>query len=329
MIARTTSTTIITSTTAYFPLIFKPVPVPTLNPITRLDGVNRWLVSWQEGVPEITGYELQEDSDEHFTSPTTFDVGTDLSHVFNPAASTDHKYCYRVRAKVNDVVSDWSSVLCVYGDYHDGFGSNTTGWSIRRQDTDDVENFSYYEDGNFITKIKGRWDYAVSSPLAVAPQLPYRITTRALLGDGVDNLHSYGIIFGGDWNGQPCPASDYSSCFNHYYRLNIIYFGDNARELRMQLKRIDYHDMEEGNAGRGKSLIDFNDVSVSDPSGWNVWAVVVSADGTIEIYVNGKRVGIAHDTRYIHEKYFGVFASTDEYAGTAATFDYYEVRGLP
>ena len=148
------------------------------------------------------------------------------------------------------------------------------------------------------------------------------------MGDGPDNLQSYGIIWGGDWNGQPCPNADYSSCFNHYYRLNIIYFGDNAKALRIQLKRIDYHDPKD-NAGRGTSLIDYTDIDVGDPSGWNIWEVAYELDGTIRISVNGKVVKTNKDSTLVNEPYFGVFASSDEYAGTAATFDYYVVTRLP
>jgi uncharacterized repeat protein (TIGR01451 family) len=328
LIERTTSTTIITSTTSYFPVLFNPVPTPIMDTIVRTSSSNVWTVSWDEPVSGIEGYELQEDSDSYFNSPETFDVGTDLSREFSPGASVNPQYCYRVRARVGSLYSSWSSAECVYGNYYDDFSSSSTGWSIRREDTDDVDNDSYYKNGTFVTKIRGRWDFAVAAPMVEAPGDSYQIRTRALFGDGVDNLHSYGIIFGGDWNGQTCPNSDFSSCFNHYYRVNIIYYADDANVLRVNLKRIDYHDEDNG-AGRGITLMGYKDVKVADPSSWNEWKITVDSDGSIGIYVNGSLVGTANDSTYIHEPYFGVFAASNEYSGTAATFDWYEVKYLP
>lgn len=328
LLQRSASTTVINSMDLFFPVVFRPVPIPELNPIVRTSATNSWTVSWIEPDPGIEGYEIQEDSDTSFASPETFSVGTDLSREFSPSAVSNHLYCYRVRATISGLWSSWSNIQCVYGNYYDDFSDNTTGWSIRRQDTDDVDNDSYYTAGTFVTKIRGRWDYAISSPLEPIIWDSYEIVTRAKLSDGVDNLHAYGIIFGGDWNGGVCPNINYSSCFNHYYRLNVIYFGDNSNALRIKLKRIDYHQPDD-NAGSGETLFGYRDVSTPDPSGWNDWRITVESNGKITVYLNDREVGSAVDGTYIYEPYFGVFASSDEYSGTAATFDYYGVNYLP
>jgi uncharacterized repeat protein (TIGR01451 family) len=326
-ITRTASTTIITGTTIYLPILATSVPTPTLHPVTRLSSVNEWTVTWTSPAAEVTRYELQEAPDESFTTPTTYDVGLALSHFFNPPATIHLNHCYRVRAFVNDVASEWSNSECVFGNYRDDFNDPATNWAIRREDTDDTENSSYYENGNFVLKIGGRWDYSIGAPVRSAPWTSYQVKTRVILEGGIDNLHSYGLIVGGDWNGQPCPNGDYSSCFNHYYRLNVIWFGSPDR-LRVNLKRIDYHDPDE-NTGQGITLIPYRDMNVGDSSGWNEWLIQVSSTGNIKVFVNNNLVGEGNDTKYNNDRYFGVFASSNEYLGTEPWFDWFEVSPLP
>lgn len=322
LITRTALTTIITSTQMYFPIVFQPVPAPVLNSIPGPSSSNQWTVSWADINVSGAVYELQEYGNTSFAAPTTFNAGSSLSQLISHGASTNNRYCYRVRAKVNEVFSGWSNVHCTYGNYSDGF-SSPSGWSIRRQDSDDTQNSTYYQDGKFVIKIGGRWDYAIAAPMVPAPAGSYKIETAVRLSDGIDNLHTYGIVFGGDWNGQPCPVN----CFNHYYRLQVIWSGS-SNQLGVDLKRIDYHDSN--NIGRGfKKLIEFRDVNVPDPSGWNKWTIIVQTDGLISVYVNDKYVGGGVDTTYINDRYFGGFAAANEYSGTAAQFDWFNVSGLP
>jgi len=327
LITRTASTTIITSTQLYLPVAFKAVPVPHLNNVPEVNSNNQWTVSWTDINETGASYELQEYSDASFASPTTIDAGSSLTHLISHAASVNNYYCYRVRAKVNGVYSGWSNTDCTYGNYYDSMGNSSSGWFIRRQDTDDTNNSSYYQNGTYVIKIGGRWDYAIGSSMVPAPASSYRLETSVKLIDGVDNLQTYGIVFGGDWNGQPCPNSDYSSCFNHYYRLQVIWYGS-TNKMRIDLKRIDYHD--ENNVGRGHvKLIDFKDVHVGNPSGWNKWTIDVSSNGTIKVYVNGDYVGGGVDTKYINDRYFGGYAASNEYSGTAASFDWFSATALP
>jgi hypothetical protein len=145
--------------------------------------------------------------------------------------------------------------------------------------------------------------------------------------EGVDNLQSYGIVFGGDWDGTDCPNSNYSSCFNRYYRLLAVWFGaDN--EMKYQLKRIDSHDPF-NNHGRGTELIPFTEVLVNSPSeGYQTWAVELFPNGDIKIFVNGNLIGQTNDTVLLNEPFFGAFSSTDEYTGLQAQFDYFSVVRL-
>ncbi len=326
LITRTAVTAIITTTNVFLPIIYKPVPAPFLNVVVRTTSDNQWDVSWLSPDSAVTKYELEEAQDMSFSNPTRYDMGVGLEKSFSPSATTNNLYCYRARAFIGALVGNWSNVRCVYGNYRDDFNTDT-GWGIRRQDTDDVNNSSYLQNGNFVVKIGGRWDYAIASPLRQAPWQNYRIETSVKLEGGIDNLHSYGLIFGGDWDGNTCPTADYSTCFNQYYRLNVIWTGS-PDKMKFNLKRIDYHDPA-NNSGRGVDLTLFSDVLLGDTSGWNTWAIEVYADGTIKVFANGTLVATAQDATYGSNPYFGVFASDDEYLGSEPWFDYYEVKPLP
>ena len=144
---------------------------------------------------------------------------------------------------------------------------------------------------------------------------------------GVDNLHTYGLVFGGDYNGGECPNDDYSSCFNHYYRLLVIWYGA-GNKLRMNVKRIDWHDS--GNVGRGTTIISSRDVTVNQPPrDWQNWAVEVRPNGSIKIFVNNNLVGETTDATYSDDFYFGTFSATNEYSGLKAQFDWVKATAIP
>ena len=297
---------------------------------TRPNEFNDWAVGWTSGGSGVTTYELQEAHSQTFASPQSYVVQSATSRIFFHEPSTDNYYCYRARVLADGHIGAWSNVVCLVGGYRDDFSDDSTNWAIRRQDTDDVDNKFYYreKDGEyyFVVEIDGRWDYGVASPLNMAPEPPYAIETRVRL-HGQDNLNSYGIVFGGDWNGtSECPNEDYDDCFNHYYRLMFLWFGA-QNKLKMQLKRIDSH--SGSNNGVGETLLSFRDVTVNSPSGgFQTWRVEVGADGLITIFANGNEVAHRIDTTYIGNPYFGVFAGTDEYLGAEPWYDWYEVKPL-
>jgi hypothetical protein len=107
----------------------------------------------------------------------------------------------------------------------------------------------------------------------------------------------------------------------------VIWFGSPDR-LRVNLKRIDVHDPDE-NTGQGITLIPYRDMNVGDSSDWNEWLIQVSSTGNIKVFVDDKVVGEGTDTKYINDRYFGVFASSNEYLGTEPWFDWFEVSPLP
>ncbi|NJN55179.1 MAG: DUF11 domain-containing protein, partial [Anaerolineae bacterium] len=208
LLTRTTSTTIVDSFYQIMPLIGTSVPAPTLDPVQGPTASgNSWTLTWSEPAPNVTAYQIQEAKTMGFSNPVTYNLGKINTSNFSYAASIDNLYCYRVKALIGTQSSEWSNVNCTVGNYLDDMSNANSGWAIRQQDTDDTENSSYYENGEFIVKIGGRWDYALASPLAQAPKPPYAIESSIKFDPTVDNLHGYGIVFGGNWNGQPCVAA--------------------------------------------------------------------------------------------------------------------------
>ncbi len=330
-------TTVITDTETgafvYLPIISKGPPTIYLNQVGRPSPNNAWTVTWSTSDPiATTGYEIQEDHDSSFPNPTNFATGpSELSLDRQPPVSNNNIYFYRVRAVGTYGVSEWSKTRALIANYRDDFTNPGTGWTMRREDTDHIENQTRYQNGEFVHEMDSSWDFLLGGPMALIPSPPYRIEMRARHVEP-SNLNSYGMVFGGDWNARDaCPYPDFSTCFNHYYRMNIIWFGDDPADplLRVILKRIDYHDPANGH-GRGATIIDAINVHVHfPPSSYQNWPVEVSPAGTIRVFVAATFIAETVDTNYIDDPYFGSFSSTDEYAGLEAHFDWFEVTALP
>lgn len=322
VIERSTNFSIVDEFTQILPTLFRSSPAPVLNPIAGpTAGTNSWTLTWNVSTPQATGYEVQEASTPGFATPVLYDVGNVTTKSFSYSAAIENNYCYRVRAVIGYGKGEWSNIECTVGNYLDEFSNTGSGWAIRQQDTDDTENSAYYANGEYVVKIGGRWDYALASPLAQAPKPPYAIETRIKFDPSVDNLHGYGIVFGGNWNGQPCPGTDYSACFTHYYRFLVVWYGP-QNSFRIQLKRIDYNDALD-NIGRGVNLVNFKDIFVNDSKAFNTWRIEVDANGAIRVYLNGSQVASAVDSTYVNNPYFGVMASSDEYLGAEPHVDWY------
>ncbi len=271
--------------------------------------------------------------------------------------STNNVHYFTVQSDSEN--AEPSEVIRIVGPYRDDFSTNS-GWDIRRQDFDDTQNVMSYVDGKLKMHVQGRWDYFVTSPLAPAPEPPYRISTLVKF-DGPGNLNTYGIIFGGDYLGGACPtifppvdalstervgtekeidvipdgvrAPDspfnvVDNCLNHYYRTMFLW-KDGFTHMHGLVKQIDYHD--EKNSGRGEPLSPVLELPVSSGSAndWNEWAIEVYPDGIIKI-LSGEDVVYTKQTdkRLIYEPYFGLWASTDEYPGSDPLWDYIVVEPI-
>lgn len=327
-------TELVEDNSIYLPYIARSVPTVSayLSEIPRMNGDNgRWRLDWIPSFndPDVTGYEIEIANNPEFDNASSVTT-SDTFYVFNEAPSTDNVYYYRVRAVSSSAEGPWSDTIRVVGPYADNFNNTNGGWKLVREDTDDTDNSVYYQtyEGNTSLGIKigGRWDYTIASSLAEAPvDNGYALETRVKLDDP-DNLNAWGFIYGADWDGSNCPNNDFSSCFNHYYRLQVIWKGCGSIAT-IQLKRIDFHD-EGNNAGRGDDIISGVEKSINgDMCDYNTWRLEVEPNGIMRVIANGSEIAQGQDSRYIDDIHFGLFASSDEYLGSEPYYDY--IRVLP
>lgn len=329
------------TTTLYLPLIALALDTPTLQ-VTRPNSNNEWTLLWNEGGTGVT-YEIQEARDPAFTEGLdTFTVNGG-SYVVDYAPSPNNVYFYRVRAIAQTgQVSAWSNGVKVIGGYYDEFVSDETGWEIRR--TTFIEEVrSFYEivpedDKDWlIMQVEDAWDWGITSPLQPAPEPPYVIESRIKHANTEANLKSFGIVFGGDWNGDLCPDPstvegwyEHEACFNQFYNTNIIYFGP----LKLLYERVDELVWCPNCSGSPlKRLGDIDSGNVRDIVGTNgaddyhTYRIEVRED-EIRFLVDGDLEYTYGDTRYIDRPYFGIFASTDEYSNATARVEYFSIMPL-
>lgn len=309
----------------YLPVVSRPLPELALT-VGRANSANGWTLFWEGNTGGLTGLELQESHDPNFEAGvSTIPLGaaeTSTTRTF--PASTSNIYYYRIRGVSGSLAGPWSNIGKVVGAYYDEFVNDTaTQWRIVRQDTDDIDNSVYVINGRLNMEMNSRWDFQIVSPLVEAPPPPYRIHTYMRF-KGVDNLHSYGIIFGATYDGSDCPNVVATGCFSQYYRMSAIWYGSSDK-LRTQLKIIEFHDPQD-NAGRGRELIRTQDNLVKSKSeDWQEWFIDVGADGRIELIVDGRSIGVVYNDEFINNPYFGLFSATDEYTGLDAQAEYFRI----
>jgi hypothetical protein len=343
VLTATTPTTIIeqTDTNLYLPLISKPVPIPgpvTLNPISRPNSSNQWIISWSGGGVHTTGYELQESHTADFAAVTTylFDVQGETAREANHPPSFRNVYYYRIRAVGPGGHGPWSGAQMVIGGYRDDFNDNTSGWAVRR--TTYIEKVhTWYSEGQLVLDVDDRFDWGIFAPMMPAPAVPYAIEYRSKTLHPA-NTTAHGAVFGGDWTGQACP--DYSTvagvyehdiCFNRFYNANIIWYGP----LKLLFERVDYLvwcPECTGSPMKRLSHPPYANFEVSpipnvDPNGWNTFRVEVRSDG-IRFFANGHQYAHSSDTTWIHEPYFGLFNSAHYYKPSTWRVEYYQVLPL-
>jgi uncharacterized repeat protein (TIGR01451 family) len=317
-------------TILYFPLLFKRWPAvpyaPTMNSISNPDQEENYAVSWSYSYTDISvlTYTLQEATDENFSDPTNYYPGNSTSYSFTDKDSGN--YYYRVRGHNQYGAGNWSNVsgttVRSYS-YHYDFSSPTTvsnPWPVRRSSLyeGDVWGGTWTEEqqGSLFAVMNDKFDFAISSPMEVAPAPPYSIQTRVAIHDPA-NLVAYGIIFGAN-DGSPCPAYRASGCFYHYYRLEVIWDSS----LKAGFKRIDQHESDKGK-GQGTELAGYRYVG-GDAGGWHIWRFEVKTDG-IDVYYDGSLFSSTSDNTYVNDPYFGVYTSANEYKPSIGRFDYYYV----
>ncbi|MEZ4516475.1 MAG: DUF11 domain-containing protein [Chloroflexota bacterium] len=313
----------------------QPDPQPVQLTAGSPNGNNEWTVSWSESLG-ATGYELQESKAEDFNGATSYMVsGSDSSLKIKQNPSPRNIFYYRVRSLVGETAGPWSNIESVVGGYLDTFDSTDTGWAIRRTTyKEEVRSFYEPQDSWFVIQVEDRWDWGISSPGMPAPRLPYVISYDVWIANTA-NLLSSGFVFGGDWPGDQCPSDPdsydgiykHTECFNHFYNTNVIFYS----WLKMLFERVDQLVWCSDCGGSPmKRLGDIDPNSAKDlkgvePEGWNSYRIEVREDG-IKIFAakRGSPLQLQKeysDTRWVHDPYFGVFASTDEYNNSTWRYD--------
>lgn len=327
------------TTTVYFPTVAKPLPVPALT-ASRPNSANAWTVSWT--ISDATGilsYVLEESQDADFETISqsyTVAAPTLVQNISKPA-SPNNSYYYRVRAVSAVTSSGWSNVDVAHGAYHDTFDDFSTGWAKRRFTFLEETNVYYgtnNEAGQLVVITADRWDWVLGSPLRHAPVVPYEIEYRMRVHDP-SNLVSGGAIVGGDWTGEACPETTFpelyntNHCFNSFYNFNMIFFGP----MKLLFEQVDFIDYCPNCGGSqlkrlGATTTVENISGLENPAtDWHNFRIEVRNDG-LRFYVDDRFVRHFTDTSHIHQPYFGVFSSTDEYKPSIYLYEYYSVTPL-
>ncbi len=299
-----------------------------------------WEVSWAP-LENATEYQVQEAPRPDF-SDATIQTLTDPPLQVQKEPSTHNVFYYRVRALSSDQVGAWSESLRVIGGYRAAFNEGSDDWRIRRTTYIEKVNAWREQDSGknwLVLQVADRWDWGIVSPLMPAPAVPYNIEYRAQVAEDTW-LASHGLAFAGDWNGQLCPdpsADVYSDagryqqtrCFNHFYVVNVIY----NNYLDLLFERVDELNWCETCGGSPMKRLGDSDVvdnvvqtgtNDGQALGWNTWRIEVRSDG-IDVFVNDQLKFHYDDVRWIQQRYFGFFASADEYNNSTTRFDYIEV----
>lgn len=319
-----------------------PNPGPVTLTTGQPNGQNSWTLAWTAS-PGASGYEIHEAQEPDFSDAKPILVGQQTALTLTKQPSPFNVFYYRVRSLVGQNTGPWSNVGQVVGGYRDDFDDSSTGWAMRRSTyLEAVKGF--YENGKYVMQVNSRWDWGIVSPLQPAPRLPYVIEFEArAISQGY--AHSFGGVFGGDWAGANCPPGTsfdewykHGNCFNHFYNTNSIYNDTDPNRVRLQLlfERVDKLEWcQECGGSPMKRVGDINNLqnySGVDAKEWNRYRIEVRADG-IKLYAGRlteePRLQYEYgDTRWLGDRYFGLFASTDVIENATWRFEYIQVMPI-
>lgn len=214
-------------------------------------------------------------------------------------------------------------------DYRDDFTSNINTWAIRRGTNGGSFSVRHRGDsdggrtGFLEAEVFSDDSYVLVSPLVQSIAPPYNIEFYAKLKEPEDR-HMYGVVFGGDWNGQACDTANPANCFTRYYELRVQYrdFGG-QRFQEMKLVRVDGHDAN--NEPVGPILIDWARGGSVGTDEWIEIDVRVEEDGRIAISFDDKFIAEARDTELLNNRYFGLLLITRENDDARVKFDYLKI----
>jgi hypothetical protein len=220
-------------------------------------------------------------------------------------------------------------------DYRVDFTDTIEPWEARRWTIGTAFDLQHRSDcdeggrcGFLELEVQNDEAYVIVSPLIQSKPYPYNIEIEARLmpednSDYPPDQAQYGIVFGGNWNGQPCPVADFSSCFTQYYELRVRFRNVNDKQyLEYKLKRIDGHDAN--NQNFGPDLIEWEKVDANVKK-FVEWDINVNSDRKISISANNKFVGSSSDSTLLNNRYFGLEVRTGAEEDSRVKFDYFKI----
>lgn len=215
------------------------------------------------------------------------------------------------------------------GNFLDDFANDISGWEARRISNGTTYTLNHRNDsdggrqGQLEILVGNNEGLVIVSPLVAAKAPPYNIEFYAKLKEPED-LDTYGLAFGGDWNGGACAAPASPNCFTRYYELRVQYrdfSGQRFQEIR--LRRIDSH----GGSGEpiGPTLINWKKGGNVGADDWVEIDVNVTASGFIRISWNGKFIAETQDSTLLSQPYFGLMLITNGDEDARVKYDYIKI----
>lgn len=217
------------------------------------------------------------------------------------------------------------------GNYFNSFTNNIDGWDARRWDQSATGQYGFRHRADSDGGLQGALElellsedsYFIVSPLVQGKTAPYNIEYKAKLKNPQDR-QMHGLVFGATWNGQPCPAGDFSSCFTTYYELRVQYRKFDGKEFQeMKLKKIDSHTSD--GEPEGPTLIDWVKGANVGNDEWVEIDVNVSGDGWIRLTFNGKFRAEVRESEWVNNPYFGLMLITRENDDARVKYDYIKI----
>lgn len=278
----------------YLPLLFKPMPLPgapVLNAIDNADGDASYIVSWRPAA-RAQSYQLQEDDNASFSSPTVRYAGSETyCSVSGQAPGT---WYYRVRGCHSGGCGGWSnvqSVLVTSCPYADDFSNPASGWPVR-----DVmgEYRTEYLNGEYRILVRRTNWWTGGTP-------GYRCADCSIEVEGrfaSTNYGGYGILFG---------LTD----------IGDAYF--------FQVSGTQYYNLSKLQSNRWQELVPWTRASVIK-AGQAVNRLRVVRNGAqIALYANGQLLTTVSDASLRGNLRVGLAASSYEQANVDARFDNFRV----
>jgi len=277
------------------PLLLKPLPLPgaaVLNAINNADGDANYIVSWGPAARAQT-YELQEDDNASFSSPTRRYAGPNTSYaVSGQAAGT---WYYRVRGCHTGGCGSWSntqSVNVTSCRYVDDFSNPSSGWPVG----DALDYRVEYIGGEYRILVKQAPNHVILVASPGGRYTDYSVEVDGRFASPIQG--DYGILFGIN-----------EDITNAYY-----FWVGGAQD----------YGLDKEQSGR-TTLISRTVSSAINAGQASNHLRAVRSGAQITLYANGQLLTTLNDSSFTGELRVGLAAFTHNQANVDARFDNFRI----